>query len=108
MIPAILAPKLAGADGPVVPTICRLSRDMRQLAFWMPHATPPALFIGATEWADDIAEASTRVWSPAEHEHLSDLAWSADGQYLAFTLSSGPPPGELCVAALLLASGKLT
>jgi hypothetical protein len=108
MIPATLAPKLTGADGPVVPTICRVSRDMTQLAFWAPGASPPGLFVGAVEQGDDIGERAKRVWSPAEHEHLSDLAWSADGQYLAFILSSGPPPGQLCVAALQLATGQLT
>jgi hypothetical protein len=108
MIPATLAPTIDGPDGPVVPTICRLSRDMTRLAFWAPGASPPGLFVGAVEQGDDIGAGAKRVWSPAEHEHLSDLAWSADGQYLAFTLSSGPPPGELCVAALHLATGQLT
>ena len=108
MIPATLAPTLSGADGPVVPTICRLSRDMRQIAFWVPRASPPGLFVAAVEPGDDLVDRAQRVWSPGEGEHLSDLAWSADGQYLAFTLSSGPPPGELCVAALNVATRKLT
>jgi hypothetical protein len=108
MIPATLAPTLSGADGPVIPTICRLSRDMSQIAFWMPRASPPGLFVAAVEQGDDIGESAQRVWSPAEREHLSDLSWSADGQYLGFILSSGPPPGELCVAVLHLATGQLT
>jgi hypothetical protein len=108
MIPATLAPTIDGPDGPVVPTICRLSRDMTQLAFWVPRAGPPGLFVGAVEQGDDIGAGAKRVWSPGEHEHLADLAWSADGQYLAFTLSSGPPPGELCVAALHVATRQLT
>jgi hypothetical protein len=108
MIPATLAPNVAGRDGPVVPTICRLARDLTQLAFWAPKADPPGLFVARTEQGDDIGAAAKRVFSPAEREHLSDLAWSADGQYLAFTLSSGPPPGDLCVGVLHLATGRLT
>src|SRR4051794_13815418 len=75
MIPGTIAPKLSGADGPVVPTICRLSRDMTQIAFWMPRADPAGLFVGTIE-GDDIGAAAKRVWSPTEQEHLSDLAWS--------------------------------
>ncbi|MDB5324000.1 MAG: hypothetical protein JWN40_5631 [Phycisphaerales bacterium] len=108
MIPATLAPTLKGLEGPVVPTICRLSRDLARLAFWAPKAAPPGLFVGNSEQGDDIGSSAKRVFSPADREHLSDLAWSADGQYLAFTLSSGPPPGELCVGVLHLATGRLT
>jgi hypothetical protein len=107
MIPAKLEPILQGKHGPVVPTICRLSRDLTRLAFWAPAANPPGLYVGQTEQGDQIGPSADRVWSPAEGEHLSDLAWSADGQYVAFTLSSGPPPGELSVGVLRLSDGHL-
>src|SRR4051794_3433850 len=83
MIPAKIAPILEGRDGPVVPAICRLSRDLARLAFWVPNANPPGLFVGEVEQGGDIGSSAKRVWSADEGEHLSDLAWSADGQYLA-------------------------
>jgi hypothetical protein len=100
----MLPPKLAPSDGPISPTICRISPDLTQLAFWIPNAAPPTLFIAAT---DDANLTPNPLWS-TEHEHLSDLAWSPDGNFLAFTLSSGPPPGELCIGVLNLSDQKLT
>ena len=104
MLPAILAPTVVASDGPIPPTICRISRDLAHLAFWIPKADPPGLFIASVADADLSPK---RLWS-AENEHLSDLAWSPDGKFLAFTLSSGPPPGEPCIGVVKLSSQALS
>jgi len=108
MIPDTLAPTVPGRDASVVPAICRVSRDLTQLAFWAPDATPPGLFVSKTEEGSLMSEEARRVWSGADGQSLSALAWSGDGQYLAFVLSTGAAPGELSVLVVRLSNLEVT
>jgi hypothetical protein len=107
MVPDVIAPTVPGKDGLVEPTLCRLSPDLSKLAFWVPDANPPALFVGDATHADQVGKFAKRVFSPAD-AHVADLAWTGDGQWLGFTLTSGPPPGSVRIGALRLSDQSLT
>src|SRR5215213_1034669 len=89
MIPDKIAPIIKGSAGDVLPALCRLSRDLAHVAFWVTDGDARGIFVGEAEWGEMIGEAAQRVWSTTD-AHVSELAWSGDGKYLAFAISSGP------------------
>jgi hypothetical protein len=101
--PDRIAPTLPGEDAPIEPDLCRLSPDGLSVAFWVPQANPPGLFVADVGPNEPVGLSSKRVFSP-QAGHLAELAWSGDGQWLAFTLSDGPPPGQVRVVALRLSN----
>ena len=107
-IPDRLTPTIDGPSGPVSAAICRLSRDGKRLAFWVSGNSPGALYIGDVEQAEAIGKTARRLWSGAAGEHVSELAWSADGQFLGMILSSGPPPGNLSVGIVRVSDGRFS
>lgn len=103
--PDVIAPSILGQHGPVEPALCRLSADCSRLAFWVPEANPPGLFVGEVSQGEQIGLFSKRVFSP-EDGHVADLAWSGDGQWVAFTLTAGPPPGGVRIVAVRIGDQK--
>jgi hypothetical protein len=103
MFPDKIAPILAGPDGPVVPALCRLSRDRGRVAFWVADSDARGIYVGES----DSVAAAQRIWTPADG-HISELSWSGDASHLAFAISSGPPPGEVKIGVLDVASRRLT
>ncbi len=104
-LPDVIAPSILGQHGPVEPALCRLSAGCGRLAFWVPEAIPPGLFVGDVSRGDQIGLFSKRVFSP-DDGHIADLAWSGDGQWVAFTLTAGPPPGEVRIVAVRVGDQK--
>lgn len=104
-LPDVIAPSILGQHGPVEPVLCRLSADCSRLTFWVPEANPPGLFVGDVSQRDQIGLFSKRIFSPDEG-HVADLAWSGDGQWVAYTLTAGPPPGEVRIVAVRVADQK--
>jgi hypothetical protein len=94
-----IAPTLKGPEGAVSPVLCRLSPDGGRLAYWVRDGAARGLYVGDAEWGELIGEAAQRVWA-GEAFHVGELAWSRDGRWLAFTTSSGPPPGDVAVGVL--------
>lgn len=107
MMPDLIAPTILGQHGPVEPAICRVSPDWTLLAFWVPQANPPGLFVGEIAHGDLIGLFAKRVFSPPDG-HVAELSWSRDGQWLGFTLTAGPPPGFVRIAAIRLSDNSLT
>src|SRR6185436_21137452 len=93
------APTIPGDAGPIHPTVCRMSPALERVAFWGPDVR--GLFLANAQEVD-----RPQLLARFEGEHLSDLAWSRDGQYLGFIVSGGPPPGELSVGVLRLSDRK--
>jgi dipeptidyl aminopeptidase/acylaminoacyl peptidase len=100
-----LIPKLPG-DIPAA--LCRMSPDLARLAFYCSAVDPPGLFGGDVRDGDRPGALATRVASFEERQTLTELQWSPDGQFLAFTLSQGPPPGEVGVRLLRLKDQRVT
>jgi Tol biopolymer transport system component len=90
MLPPTIAPRLKGPDGDIAPAISRLSPDLSKLAFWINAGDQRGLYVGDTEWADDLGQAAERIWT-ADDADLLDLAWSGDGAYVAFVIAGDHP-----------------
>jgi dipeptidyl aminopeptidase/acylaminoacyl peptidase len=106
--PPRIAPAVSGANDVVPAELCRVSQDLSRIAFWCPGAGPPGVFFGAVQNSRFNDLSSQRVASIAQRTSVADLSWSGDGQFLAFTLTSGPPPGEVRVGAVRLADGRMS
>lgn len=91
MPPAALLPTISGDS----PDLCRLSPDHTFLAMTLGKD----LYIAFT----DDPDSPDRIAS--FDGHLADLAWSADAQHLACTITSGPPPGDVRIAAISPSGG---
>src|SRR5258706_122116 len=107
MIPATLAPTVPGRDGPVVPTICRLSRDLTQLAFLAPKSDPTGVLDGATHV--HMAQHDGRAWQVSPLSEMPGMSirilpfWSTDSRAIALYVIDlqqhhsaiiGVPPSE--------------
>lgn len=106
MPPPLLAPTVEISGELASPSICRLSPGQTLLAFWVSEASPRTLFVAPIDQPTRVGDLAQPVLTTTE-DHLSDLAWSPDGQYLAFTLTSGPPPGDVRIGVLRLSDRKL-
>lgn len=102
MLPDKIAPILLGPRGPVSPVMCRVSPDLAHVAYWVSEGDARGIYV-----ADPAGQSARVVWSTAE-AHVSELAWSGDGTHLAFTISSGPPPGDVKIGVVELGSRRLT
>lgn len=91
MLPAALLPTLSGDS----PDLCRLSPDQSFLAM----ALGKEIYIAFTE------DPQTTQLIAAFDGQVADLAWSGDGQMLACTITSGPPPGEVRIGVLPASGG---
>lgn len=107
VFPDVVAPTILAEHGPVSPALCRLSAACDRLAFWLPDANPPGLFVGEVAHRDQIGLFARRIFSPPDG-HIADVAWSGDGTHVAFTLSAGPPPGQVRIVAVRVSDQKVT
>src|SRR5215218_9603315 len=88
MWPSEIIPEVNGARA----AEARLSPDGERVAFWAPA-------VGEILVGPAAGEEWKRVYAAAGG-HVAELAWSGDGRWLAFTLTSGPPPGDVRVVGL--------
>ncbi|HSI31949.1 MAG TPA: hypothetical protein VK986_00035, partial [Tepidisphaeraceae bacterium] len=105
--PPLLAPTVEVAGDLFDPTSCRMSPDGSLLAFWVADSIPRTLFVAPTDQPSRVGDLAQPAYSTTD-AHLADLAWSSAETHLAFTLTSGPPPGDVTIGVLRLADRQLT